>query len=67
MEFKDVYQEKELGQLVQRYFEVQRCTESINSRLNTLKFRGALKVLTPELILLHLECTAGINSRVNTF
>ena len=62
MEFKDVYQEEELGQLVQR-----RCTESINSRVNTLKFRGALKVLTPELILLHLECTAGINSRVNTF
>ena len=46
MEFKDVYQEKELGQLVQR-----RCTESINSAVNTLKFRGALQVLTPELIL----------------
>ena len=43
---RDVYQEKELGQLVQR-----RCTESINSGVNTLKFRGALKVLTPELIL----------------
>jgi len=46
VEFKDVYQEKELGQLVQR-----RCTESINSGVNTLKFRGALKVSTPELIL----------------
>ena len=46
VEFKDVYQEKELGQLVQR-----RCTETINSGVNTLKFRGALKVLTPELIL----------------
>ncbi len=43
---RDVYQEKELGQLVQR-----RCAERIISRVNTLKFRGALKVLTPELIL----------------
>ena len=48
---RDVYQE--LGQLVQR-----RCTKSINSRVNTLKFRGALGVV----LMLHHGNSEGLGS-----